>query len=1345
MARAGAVVPQPDRFHVRVDSDEDKEVRFEEPEVVDNDSEDDIPENDNAAAAPPPAGRQHEDHGRRGNMPPRERARRRQQQANRRQAGRRAPARGRPEEVRQRVNRQAAIAQRDAADLAAGPAADDAVAAGRHAPICNFFRRGQRCPYGPNCRFAHVRARPNPDDDGHDSPSSSSGSSPSSSDSGSSSSSSDTEPEPVHAAPQYIRQQGLGPAYNLRANPTKDRLAWLKRNIPQANVVWRGGYHGHPLLATARAFAERECAAEYRRFLRSRFLVDDHILKCRGVSRHRARNLGVNTWLCQEPISDVDELRNRDEQEGPPANSCQHPINTCQCVGRQGAYLLSNCYEMGPEKIRDLLDQCELNTVFWVGHIYDGVGRFAVADGAPEATYFVDSHGTVVHQVRDQAPYHDPANPWLRHGRWNGGQRAMNWKVIANFDGLLAIMFQRSQVQVPVRAMNLQGFLGSSTAFGTVDITDANATLGNAKYYAHGTNLIVWPQDAPPLTRPVIVPRELLRQALLEVSAGIRDAPKRALVASLNRRWAARNPSPEFSDPISVEWATAIAMVANVEESVAAVRATQFRHRAAIARSNRLAQNIFSWRDHFPVLDKLEDWLSASALATFSLFFFVAALAIGLGWRYRSAVGPGAEEILATIAGPSSRIVIATIEVYRQQSFSPVFGHAVLAAIQSRYKYWVVPVHYALNAIGFRFNVFHVLGDYFDMVPDATRVASEAAAAAATAYAAVPWATFVERTAANFQRVADITAEALERQVTAMEQGLKARNRKAEAEITRNEKLEAMKSQPGDFARVDNLEPCHVWTGSQRDYNYRGPSPVIAPGDRFTTRPVAARPPRATLRPAGIVNTLRRPVVPGSTPENEVAAVAGRLLMPAFPIGKAAKRRFHRAVHRVLFQASSTASREHWLNREPIPVRSAWRLWNGRFPKSTRDANDLARYENWTVFDKLRVLKHQMFVKIEKLTKMVATGVESFFPRAIESCAAHFNALVGPWFHGFGEWIKGPWNWRAPFFYLSGVVSEDISLWLSRFNDFFVVPKLIDVDRSRWDARVGLPILESFLSAARTILAMPRRAYKYTRRAFRRHTGMTRHGFPYKTKGRVITGYPGTSCGNSSISCAVVDAEMFRVMTPSQRRDQARYHHGRSGARLQWCAAGVGDDLVVMHLPTVHYDPDRERDYGFDPKVNRPSSTLDLAVLSGRFYPVVPYFHERHVIDTCHAGLIGRQATKFGWDITTLPRMPILRANAIARIVDWAHVPFLRVLAAQTYALTSGVVRIMPKGLQHRVHAKQVRVATDLTFGSTARHYNTESAFIAHLERDIAKCHQLPSFVTGEAADLWAQMADADA
>lgn len=1322
----------------------------DDPEVVDPEvvAPDELEPNDNEDHAPEPAGRLVEDHGPRGNMPPRERQRRRQQQVRRRQAVRFAPARGRPEQVRARVNRQQAVERADAAALAAGPEADAAVAAGRPARVCQFFARGQRCPYGPNCRFAHVHRGGDPPSSGDDSSdgSSSSSSSPSGSDS---EDEDEFKPAPVHARPAFVRNGGAGPPYNLRANPTPDRLKWCAKFVPQADIIWRGGYHGHPLLATARVYAERACADHYAQMAIARGLEPDAQnhpnawLVARGVGRRRRAGLRVATWLSQEPISDVDELRIQDEQYGPAPHSCAHPIG-CACV-QPAAYLLSNCYEMGPEQIRDLLDNCALNTVYWVGHIYDGVGRFCVADGVPEATYFVDCNGTAVHQVRDQAPYHDPANAWLRHGRWNGGQRAMNWKIIANNDGLLAIMFQRSAVQVPVRAMNLQGFLGSGPTFSEVDISDANATLGNAKYYAHGTNLLVWPQGAEPFTRPIIVPRELLRQAVLEVAAGVRDAPKRALVASLNRRWAARNPAPDFSDPLAVEWATSIAMVANVAESTNSIRATQFRHRAAIARANRHAIGQFTWWDYFPWLDAWEDWFSASARASFTAVFVVAAIVIAAGWRFRSAIGPGAEEVLALAVGVQSRIVIATVEVYLQQSFSPLVGHGILALLQKRFRYWVVPAHYAINALGFRFNVFHVLGDYFDALPALAQAGASATAAAASAYTSVPWADFAGRTADAFRRAADATAAALEAHVTAAEQGLKARNRAAERRLAENERHAAMMSQPADFIRVDAHEPSEHWPGHQRDYVYRGPSPVIGPQDRFGVRPVASRAPRAALRPAGIVNLLRRPVVPASVPENEDAAVAGRLLLPPFPLPAAARKRFRKAIHRVLYQASEQARREHWAHIDPLPARTKWRIWNKRFSKGTRQANDEARLQNWMGLDKLRLLKHQMFVKIEKLTKMVATGVAEFFPRAIESCSAHFNALVGPWFHGFGEWIKRPWNWTAPFFYLSGVQSEDISLWLSRFHDFIQVPRLVDVDRSRWDARVALPIIEAFADAARSILAMPRRVYRATKRVFRKHIGLTRHGFPYKTRGRVITGYPGTSCGNSSISCAVVDAEMFRVMTPNQRRDQTRYHRHRPGARLQWCAAGVGDDLVVMHLPTVPYDANRERDYAFDPKVNTPDTTLDLSVLSGRFYPTAIYEHLGRMLDTCHAGKVGRQATKFGWDITSLPRLPILRSNAIARVVDWSHVPLLGQLAAVTYALTEGIVRIMPRGLQHRVHANTMRQAVPLTYAMVARCYNTESCFIREMERDIGHCTQLPSFVTGTTAELWAQMADVDA
>lgn len=1248
----------------------------------------------------------------------------RNQARQRRRAAARAPAAGPPHVAAARAFGREAVARADAANAAAADRADDG------APPCRYFAQGQRCPWGQACRYAHVPIDPGSDsEEPGDEPDGKA----------------DAKELEAFIAPTVQAPDPAGPPYTVRARPTPNRLAWCAHHLPSMPLRWVGGSLDHPLLASTRVYLETRAGQMARDFLAEHESPNAWVAT-RGVSRRRIQRLNIaNHWMCNEVKSEVDELREQDFAF-PYPNSCRHDPLACDCH-EYGAVILSNQYCYNAHDIMQMVSRTTARRVFWIGHIFDGVGRFNVVDGVAEAHYHVDVDGVVHHQVANQQPYRDPANGWLRQFRHVEDGRAMVWKVRDSVAGFYLLEFSPSQDYSPVIIPPLTSFLTQDI----VGDVHAGATDGIARAYAAGRTLMIWPQGAKSGEPPVQIPRELLRILCSEASGLARDASRHALLVQVAKRWTIRNPSPLYNDPLVIEWAATLAISAGAREAVAAHRANIMPNRFAIARANRHLLAQYAWRDYVPWFDKVEDWFARNHFALFSAAVVALLAILAVGFSFPMVFGPACEEAVAHVAGAHVRIGIAVAEIYYQKSAMPLAGHGILAYMQRRLGFWTLPAHYALNALGFNFNVFHVLGDYADAFPSYVAAAGYATYNAASSYA--PDARTISAAAAymeSLQTKATVLAlAATERAQQVLSSKLGELRAAAERRIREAEEAEKREAPPTNSVHEMHDAPATHWTGAQRDYQYKGPDPKIDSRDTYVDGIPSAKKIRGTLRPAGIVNPQRRPVVPASTLDNEDAAVRGRLLQPRFPVARRDVRAFGRAVKTILSQGRASLNATHIRRGNPVvPTRPRWTLWNSRFPKAVQLANNRGKEDNWLRFDMRRITQHQMFVKIEKLTKMIATAVAAFFPRAIESCHATFNAMTGPWFYGFGEWAKLAWNKSSQFFMLSGCLTEDVAWWLDRARDFVGNVTFVDVDRSRWDARVSWPLIREAYIHVRSILAMPRRAYRAVVKAFRKHTGTTKHLAYYKTTGRIITGFPGTSVGNSLFSNAASHANFTRCTTRQQRAQQKRFFatDGYRG-RLWWLCCGVGDDLVCIHDVAVPYDAMMEQRFGFEPKVNVTFDPAEVTVLSGRFYSTEPYFHEGRILTRCLAGKLGRQATKFGWDITPFDsRAALLRANASARLVDWCHVPVLRKLAAVSYNLSSPVYpNECPRSLRMRMETSTLHNPVDLTFEEVANIYGVSSAIIRSLECHIQTIEQLPHFLRGAAASLFSHMADVDA
>lgn len=192
--------------------------------------------------------------------------------------------------------------------------------------------------------------------------------------------------------------------------------AFIERSF--ANVEYRADKHslpntvnGHALLAGMRQLFEVEALLKIAECTRD---IDNvGIVDVGGNARRagsRCKTQGMRYWSCNPIMDTSDRYRSHTAQQyADNINSCQHPIQTCECLSgfNPSAFLMvDSVYYLEPADIGRLFDQSsqalagkpDLTPVLAVFHSFPQAGDFSVPDaefGEGVATVTQDGHVTM--------------------------------------------------------------------------------------------------------------------------------------------------------------------------------------------------------------------------------------------------------------------------------------------------------------------------------------------------------------------------------------------------------------------------------------------------------------------------------------------------------------------------------------------------------------------------------------------------------------------------------------------------------------------------------------------------------------------------------------------------------------------------------------------------------------------------------------------------------------------------------------------------------------------------------------------------------------------------------------
>jgi len=414
---------------------------------------------------------------------------------------------------------------------------------------------------------------------------------------------------------------------------------------------------------------------------------------------------------------------------------------------------------------------------------------------------------------------------------------------------------------------------------------------------------------------------------------------------------------------------------------------------------------------------------------------------------------------------------------------------------------------------------------------------------------------------------------------------------------------------------------------------------------------------KSQLYPVAVTFSNYIPVVPYSSPNNEVLAVNNRALMDTpvpgtmkLVVGTVAcpylgTAHVHDPMDDVLQEVS------HWIDRfnkvediTPEDVEKYFTLWNMRFPparantqrKVWREVMDRGHLEKRDfVFD--------MFVKRE-LTLKGGPEFQDFDPRAIQSPSTAANVVTGPFFYQFSKRLCKVWNSDSHICYTSGMNGEEIGAWRAQFGDEPVT--ILEIDESRYDAHMGknsydvkLAFYEAF---GFSDWPMANEAYE----GQRKKVGYGAKGVKYSVDYTVGSGQPDTSCGNSLWNGLKVSAFLNKQGLAGRYKVLVHGDDSLLVIRGQ-VSQFTNSNIAYMKKTMVEYN----KALGFDVKVKVHQSWAQAEYCSSLFWPVLGGY--------VLGAKPGRQLVKMGWSLNKLDAGQT-KGMLLGAKLQYGFVPVLR-------------------------------------------------------------------------------------
>lgn len=403
------------------------------------------------------------------------------------------------------------------------------------------------------------------------------------------------------------------------------------------------------------------------------------------------------------------------------------------------------------------------------------------------------------------------------------------------------------------------------------------------------------------------------------------------------------------------------------------------------------------------------------------------------------------------------------------------------------------------------------------------------------------------------------------------------------------------------------------------------------------------------------------PIVPALSTNNEYAAIQDRILI-AWDRTDNPRDDWLECLelyHGKLLKGKIRPNKRNWRNRFSLRVRQ-------KVLEADRLNRQVEGYRQAHYFRRSMFPKWEMLDKMEDVENDVWTG-----PRPIEACSPSLNADLGPSYFATSKLMRANWQYDedkgdfGPICYATGMSAEDVTLWFAKAQDAGYT-HFYYRDKKRFDASVGMGILRASEKVHKRMGWSETRLRRMM--AFHnKHTFRTKSGIVVSTSGRVSTGFPGTSAGNSidNLECTV--SSMLDLGVPDFR-----------------VILMADDDVLATKVPV---DPTACDKYGLKTKAGLTFDPLYCDFISCRPYFVEPYCHRGVWLDTCFGPKIAKQLLKIGWDKGGLPGVALktkLRSELISHLYDWAHVPIL--------------ADVLKSGLEQTQTAKGARPTKDAEF-----------------------------------------------
>ncbi|APG76264.1 hypothetical protein 1 [Changjiang tombus-like virus 20] len=297
--------------------------------------------------------------------------------------------------------------------------------------------------------------------------------------------------------------------------------------------------------------------------------------------------------------------------------------------------------------------------------------------------------------------------------------------------------------------------------------------------------------------------------------------------------------------------------------------------------------------------------------------------------------------------------------------------------------------------------------------------------------------------------------------------------------------------------------------------------------------------------------------------------------------------------------------------------------WNSGFQPGRQKDHERARINLKNEGIKNKHYYRKTFMKVEKLDKSSADGVEDFNPRAISGTSHESNVVMGPFMTQYSKQLAKQWNGEGTFYYTSGATGESTGKWM--YDNFTDGDLIVEVDFSAYDSTQSR---DSYLFEKRVLMAAGMDKHEAVCEVFKHQSnmrGFTGDGIEYKLPYGRNSGDPNTSCGNSLLTAATTEYVLTKVFGPGDYKIKVMGDDNTSIVKMA-NANGVEMDEVIELVKKEFLK------FGFVAKVKIHYDVASAEFCSSAYWPATINNHHTYVMGPKP----GRLLPKMGYVIKDL-------------------------------------------------------------------------------------------------------------